>query len=423
MLRTLLTSVAALGLAAAPAYADTFVIRGETVWTGTAQGMIENGVVVIEDDRIVTVGGADTEVPGGATEISAEWVTPGLIASFARTGLVEVGAEDSTNDTAAAMSPFSAALNAADGFNPDATAIDVTRIEGFTRLVVVPNTGNALFAGQGFVADTSGDLDTELDEKAFTFIKLGEAGAGLAGGSRQSAMTLLRAALDDARSYPARYITQNDGAVLNRIDAQALSPAARGQQLILIEASRASDLNAVMDLAEEEPSLKIVIVGADEAWRVAPRLAEMDIPVIINAFSNLPGSFEKLAATSENAARLAAAGVTFAIANVGDSSHQARLATQLAGNAVANGLSFDDALAALTTAPADMFGLTGYGRLAPGAPADVVGWDGDPLEVASAPIAVIIAGEQQSLESRQTRLRDRYLSLDESERPRAFTRP
>ncbi len=280
MIRTLLTSVAALGLAAAPAYADTFVIRGETVWTGTAQGMIENGVVVIEDDRIVTVGGADTEVPGGATEISAEWVTPGLIASFARTGLVEVGAEDSTNDTAAAMSPFSAALNAADGFNPDATAIDVTRIEGFTRLVVVPNTGNALFAGQGFVADTSGDLDTELDEKAFTFIKLGEAGAGLAGGSRQSAMTLLRAALDDARSYPARYITQNDGAVLNRIDAQALSPAARGQQLILIEASRASDLNAVMDLAEEEPSLKIVIVGADEAWRVAPRLAEMDIPVI-----------------------------------------------------------------------------------------------------------------------------------------------
>ena len=92
MIRTLLTSVAALGLAAAPAYADTFVIRGETVWTGTAQGMIENGVVVIEDDRIVTVGGADTEVPGGATEISAEWVTPGLIASFARTGLVEVDA-------------------------------------------------------------------------------------------------------------------------------------------------------------------------------------------------------------------------------------------------------------------------------------------------------------------------------------------
>ena len=144
MIRTLLTSVAALGLATAPALAETFVIRGETVWTGTAQGVIENGIVVIEDDRIVSVGGSGTEVPDGATEITAAWVTPGLIAAFSQTGLVEVDAEDSTNDTAAAMSGFSAALNAADGFNPDATAIDVTRIEGFTRLVVAPDTGNCL---------------------------------------------------------------------------------------------------------------------------------------------------------------------------------------------------------------------------------------------------------------------------------------
>ncbi len=423
MIRSLISSVAAISLAAAPAIAETFVVRGETVWTGTAQGTIENGVIVIEDDRIVSVGGASLEVPEDATEISAPWVTPGLIAAFSRTGLVEVGAEDSTNDTMAATSPFSAALNAADGFSPDATAIDVTRIEGFTRLVVAPNTGSSLFAGQGFVADASGDLESEVSERAFAFIKLGEAGAGLAGGSRQSAMTVLRAALDDARGFPARYLAHNEGAVLSRVDAQAFAPAARGQQLLVIQASRASDLNAIMDLAEEDPSLKIVIVGADEAWRVAPRLAELQIPVIINAFSNLPSSFEQLAATSENAARLSDAGVQFAIANVGDGSHQARLATQLAGNAVANGLSFDDALAALTSAPADIFGLTGYGRIAPGARADIVAWDGDPLEVVSAPVAILIGGEQASLESRQTRLRDRYLSLDEAERPRAYSRP
>ena len=423
MIRTLFASVAAIGLTAAPALAETIVLRGETVWTGTAQGTIQNGVVVIEDDRIVTVGGENTEVPDGATEISAAWVTPGLIAAFSRTGLVEVSAEDSTNDTMAANSKFSTSLNAADGFNPDATAVDITRIEGFTRLVVAPNTGNTILAGQGFVADTSGDLDADIDAQAFSFIKLGESGAGLAGGSRQSAMAMLRAALDDARTYPARYLTHNEGAALNRLDALSFSTAARGQQLMVIQASRASDLNAVMDLAEEYPNLDIVIVGADEAWRVADRLAIMDIPVIINAFSNLPSSFEQLAATSENAARLADAGVTFAIANIGDESHQARLATQLAGNAVANGLSFNDALAALTTAPADIFGLTGFGRLAPGAHADVVAWDGDPLEVVSSPTAVIIAGEAQSLESRQTRLRDRYLSLDESERPRAYSRP
>ena len=423
MRKSLATALAAFTCLTAPALADTYVIRGENVWTGTSQGTIKNGVVVIEDDRITAVGGASTSVPDGASEISAKWVTPGLISAYSQTGLVEVGAEDPTNDARAGASVYSISLNAADGFNPDATAIDVTRIEGFTRLVVAPQTGNTMFGGQGFIADTSGDLDTPLEEKAFTVIALGEAGAGLTGGSRASAMATLKAALDDGRSYPARYIANSEGDALKRLDAQAFSPAARGQQLIMVRANRASDLNAVMDLAEEQPNLKFVIVGADEAWRVAPRLAQLDIPVIVDAFSNLPSSFEHLAATSENASRLADAGVTFAIANVGDSVEQARLASQIAGNAVANGLDFDDALAALTVTPAEIFNMTGYGTLAPGAHADVVAWDGDPLEVTSGPVAVIIDGETQSLESRQTRLRDRYLNLDESERPMAYHKP
>lgn len=423
MSRKLAAALAAFTCLTAPAMADTYVIRGETVWTGTSQGTIQNGVVVVEDDTITAVGGPDTAVPAGASEISAAWVTPGLISAYSQTGLVEVGAEDPTNDASAGASVYSLALNAADGFNPDATAIDVTRIEGFTRLVISPSTGSAMFGGQGFIADTSGDLDTPIREKAFTFITLGEAGAGLTGGSRASAMTTLKAALDDARAYPARYIATSEGDALKRLDAQAFNAAARGQQLILVQAHRASDLNAVMDLAEEQPNLKFVIVGADEAWRVAPRLARLDIPVIVDAFSNLPSSFERLAATSENAARLAEAGVTFAIANVGDSAQQARLATQIAGNAVANGLDHDDALAALTVTPASIFSMTGYGNLSPGAHADIVAWDGDPLEVTSGPVAVLIDGETQSLESRQTRLRDRYLSLDESERPLAYRKP
>ncbi|MAN47088.1 MAG: amidohydrolase [Hyphomonas sp.] len=423
MRKSLATALAAFTCLTAPALADTYVVRGENVWTGTSQGTIKNGVVVIEDDRITAVGGASTAVPDGASEISAKWVTPGLISAYSQTGLVELGAEDPTNDAMAAASAYSISLNAADGFNPDATAIDVTRIEGFTRLAVAPQTGNTMFGGQGFIADTSGDLDTPLKEKAFTVIALGEAGAGLTGGSRASAMATLKAALDDGRAYPARYIANTEGDALKRLDAQAFSQAARGQQLIMVRAHRASDLNAVMDLAEEQPNLKFVIVGADEGWRVAPRLAELDIPVIVDAFSNLPSSFERLAATSENASRLAEAGVTFAIANVGDSVEQARLASQIAGNAVANGLDFDDALAALTVAPAEIFNMTGYGTLAPGGHADVVAWDGDPLEVTSSPVAVIIDGETQSLESRQTRLRDRYLNLDESERPMAYHKP
>ena len=417
----------ALGLAASlpGAAAQTYVLRGETVWTGTDRGTLLNSDIVVEDGRIVAISeGAPAPAVENATVIEASWVTPGLISAFSRTGLVEVGAEDSTNDVSGASTVYSVALNAADGFNPNATPVDVTRIEGFTRIAVAPSTGINIFAGQGFVADTSGDQDTTLEEKAFVFVTLGEAGAASAGGSRPAAMTQLRAALEDARTFPARYIAHNEGSALNRTDAQALGPAARGRQLILVQANRVSDLNAIMDLAESDPALRFAILGADEGWMVADRLASLRIPVIVDAFSNLPSSFENLGSTAENASRLVAAGVRVSIAHLDDNSHQARLATQVAGNAVANGLDKDAALAALTHNPADLFDLTGYGRLEVGAPADVVAWDGDPLEVTSSPVAVLIDGEVQSLESRQTRLRDRYIDLsEEADLPLAYKRP
>ncbi|MFN3608252.1 MAG: amidohydrolase family protein, partial [Hyphomonas sp.] len=388
MIRPLILSLAALCLAPL-GLAQPVAILGEKVWTGTAQGTLTNGVVVIDDGRIVSVG---TSVPAGMAQVEAKWVTPGLISAFSRTGIAEVPGEKSANDIGAGASPFSAALNAADGFNPDTTSIAITRLEGFTRIAVAPDARSKLFAGQGFLADTSAQPGSIFKQRAFAFLVLGERGASLSGGSRPAAWAALRGAFDDVRFFTARYMTHNDGNVLTRMDAQALMPAVRGEQLILIEAHRASDLEAIMDFKQQNAGLRVAIVGADEGWRVADRLAAMNIPVIVDAFSNLPASFSQLAATSENAARLAEAGVTVAIVNLGDSSLQARLAPQVAGNAVANGLPFDTAMQALTTAPAAIFGMEGLGVLAPGARADVVAWDGDPLEITSAPTAVFIDG-------------------------------
>jgi imidazolonepropionase-like amidohydrolase len=421
MIRRLILSLAALG-AASVAAAQPVAVYGKNVWTGTAQGTITDGVVVIDNGRVVSVGKAPGAVPAGAAEVRAEWVTPGLISGFSRTGLSEVSGVDDTNDAGAGSSDFSAALNAADGFNPDATSVAVTRLAGFTRLAVAPQASSKLFGGQGFLAETSGLTGSVFRDRAFAFIVLGEPGANLAGGSRPAAWASLRGAFDDVRFFGARYMTHNEGNVLTRMDAQALMPAVKGEQLIVFQASRASDLNAIMDFKEQNPALRIAIVGADEGWRVARRLAALDIPVIVDAFSNLPASFSQLASTSENAKRLSEAGVTVAIVNLDNDSHLARLATQIAGNAVANGMSHDAAMRSLTTAPAEIFGMTGLGTLAPGARADVVAWDGDPLEVTSAPTAVYIDGEAQPMESRQTKLRDRYRNLDESERPLAFRR-
>jgi imidazolonepropionase-like amidohydrolase len=421
MIRKILLSAAAAATLTLGAGAQNIAITNAKVWTGTDAGTLENANIYISNGEISGLG-VNFAPPSGTELIDAEgnWVTPGIFSPFSRTGIVEVGAEDSTNDTNAAGSPFSVALRAADGFNPAATPVDVTRIEGVTRIAVAPSTGGSMIAGQGFLADTSGDADSISDDRAFVFIDLGEGGAGLAGGSRSAAWAALRGAFADARGYPARFMAHNEGDTLTRADAQAFGRAVRGQQLILISAHRASDLRLVMDLKQENPNLNLAIVGADEGWIVADELAAANIPVIVDPFQNLPASFSQLGATSKNAERLIAAGVPTAFSYLGDNGHQARLVLQSAGNAAANGVGFDDAMAAMTTVPAAIFGVDNSGTIERGSTADLVIWDGDPLEITSAPVAVFIDGEVQSLESRQTKLRDRYLELDESEKPLAY---
>ena len=414
MIRKLLTSAAILSLMSGAALADTLAVSGGTIWTGTDDEPIANGIVIIVDNEIAAIGDDTLAIPDGATLIDADgrWITPGIFTPFTRVGLVEVGAEASTNDISAGESKYSTALNAADAFNPSATSIPVTRIEGVTRMAVAPGNGGSIFAGQGFIADTSGDSTSITQERAFQFITFGEGGAQQAGGSRAAAWVDFQAALDDARSFTARYITNPEGGALNRIDAQALAPAARGQQLILVSLHRASDIRRLISFADNNPTLDFAIIGATEGWLVADELAAADIPVIIDPLDNLPASFEQLAATQYNAERLISAGVTTAFTNLGDNGHQARLILQAAGNAVGNGVSQADAIRAVTSVPADIFGRSDLGRLESGALADLVIWDGDPLEITSAPTTVIIEGEIQPLESRQTKLRDRYLNLE-----------
>ena len=423
MIRTLcLAATSALALCFSAAAQD-LAISNAKVWTGTDAGTLNSATVIIIDGEITGVG-INLAPPSNMRTVNAngKWLTPGIIVPFTRVGIVEVGAEDSTNDTSAGGSTFSVSLKAADGFNPSATTIPVTRIEGITSMAVAPANGASLIAGQGFIADTSGTPNSVSDDRAFVYIDLGEGGAGLAGGSRPAAWAALRGAFADARGYPGRYIGQNHGDMLNRADALAFSRAVRGQQLIVIAAHRASDLRKIIDLKNQYSNLNLAIVGADEGWLVANELAAADIPVIIDPFSNLPASFAQLGATARNAERLIDAGVVTAFAHLDFNGHQSPLILQSAGNAVANGVSFDEAMTAITVAPAEIFGLDTQGTIAIGNRADLVLWDGDPLEVMSAPELVIIAGDVQSPETRQTKLRDRYMDLDERQRPLAYKR-
>ena len=170
-------------------------------------------------------------------------------------------------------------------------------------------------------------------------------------------------------------------------------------------------MESLIAFKRAHPNLRFAIHGGAEAWQVASELAAARIPVIVDPLSNLPDRFERLSARLDNAALLQRAGVQFAIAPQPGTvdAQQARLALQLAGNAVTNGLDWDDAFKAISRTPAEIFGVGNeLGQLQRGYIADVVVWDGDPLEVMSAPTNVFIAGVEQPLTSRQTRLRDRY---------------
>ncbi|HYG65990.1 MAG TPA: amidohydrolase family protein [Thermoanaerobaculia bacterium] len=401
-------------------------ITGATVHTLGAAGKLEGATVLIEDGRIRAVG-RDVAVPSGARRIDAagKVVTPGLFDSLSRLGLVEVGAvEGSVDTTVEDYDPVTAAFQVADAINPRSSLIAVNRIEGLTRAVVAPEAGDSLIAGQAAIIHLGGPGDFLLRSPAAMFAVLGEAGAERAGGARGAALLRLREALQDAEDYAENRAAFERGDrreySVSRLDLEALVPVVRGELPLVVTVNRASDIQAALRLAKEL-ELKLILAGANEGWLVAREIAQAKVPVLVTPMENRPERFEILAATLENTARLHAAGVTVALMS-GDA-HNARNIRQAAGNAVAYGMPWDAALAAMTVVPARLWGLADrYGTLEPGKDADVVIWDGDPLEITTFADRVFIRGVEIPMRSRQTELRDRYKDLS-GDLPPAYRNP
>ena len=381
-----------------------------------------NETIVISGGRIVSVGTGPAPAGAQVVDAAGKWVTPGLIGGFTRLGIVEIDAVEETDDADSAKSAFSAAIDIAPGVNPRSVNIPINRIEGITAAVVAPTPGRSVFTGQGAVI-TLGDTSAPvLRPRAFQFVELGEKGAELSGGSRGSAFAEFRNGLAEAQDFirnGARYRAAAGPreALLNRADTEALVPVVEGRQPLLVHVERASDIEQVLALRGEFPRLRLIIVGATEGWVVAAKLAAAHVPVVASATNDLPERFEMLGATESNIGRMIRAGVTVALGMIDDNdARQIRLLPQQAGNLVAMakvpgavGLTHAEAMASITSAPAAIFGLGDMGSLAAGKRADVVVWDGDPLELASAPVAVMIDGKPIALVSRQTKLRDRYM--------------
>lgn len=457
-----LAAAALLLAGTAPAAAETIAITNGIVAIGDGSEPFQGATVVIRDGRVVAAGpGARIPADARIVDANGKWVTPGIVAGFSRLGLAEIDLGDrGADDTSAANGPFSAAIDVTPAINPLYTPIAVNRADGVTRALVAPSTARSIFAGQGAVIDTGADMSPVTRARAFQFVELGETGADDAGGSRPSAHILFRNALREAAELrrfadPVRSARtgepderlepvvrdpnearilgpgarRSEDVLLTRFDAAALVPVLQGRQHLLVHVERASDILQVIDLKREFRSLRIVIVGASEGWLVADQIAASGIPVIASAVNDLPASFEQLAATQSNVGRMRAAGVRVSIGTINDDeTRNVFRERQYAGNLVAltkipgaTGLSWGEALAAITSGPAEAIGMGGdFGSLAPGRRADVVIWSGDPLDPRSAAEAVFIDGVEQPLTNHQSRLRDRYRHLPRRELPEAY---
>ncbi|MCM8556585.1 amidohydrolase family protein [Sphingomicrobium sediminis] len=429
-MKRLLTALAASLIAASPAAAQPVAITGGKLVIGDGSAPIDNGVVIVDDGRVVAAG--NVAIPQGAiiVDASGKWVTPGIVAGYSRIGLAEVDGGSGPTDVSAGNSPHSAAIDVAWGVNPSAEPIRVSRADGVTRALVAPGGTNSIFAGQGAVIDTGMDYDPVTRAGAFQYVYMGQGGAQLAGGSRSAAALQLIDALTQARDGRPSTDRPEEGA-LTDADIRALRPVVRGEVPMLVAVERASDIVNLIRIKRQFPRIDMVLLGAGEGWLVADQIAAAGISVIAEPTANRPASFDQLAATQSNIGRLRAAGVDVGVALISDFvNRNARNGRQLAGNLVAlqkvpghTGVSWDQAFAMISSVPADMMGLGGeIGSLRSGRRADVVIWNGDPLELMSVPERVWIDGVEQDLTTRASRLAERYREIGEGQFPEAYDR-
>jgi imidazolonepropionase-like amidohydrolase len=403
-----------------------FAIRNARIVTVSGAD-IENGTVVIRDGKIEAVGTA-VNVPANAQSIDGRGLSvyPGMIDAGTNMGLVEVGqGANGTVDTSE-VGDFNPNAKAITAVNPHSAHIAVTRVEGITNTLTAPTGG--LISGQAALINLLGTAPKEMAvvpqfALVINYPRIGFGGGGFGGfqapvnlsetlTNNERQVDRIRKMLRDAEAYGRSLDAYERDKSLPRPDRnvvlEPLIPYVRGQQPVIFRADREAEIRGALKFAEEM-KLKPIILGGNDAWKVASLLKEKNVPVILTGVFSLPSrEDDAYDVLYENPAKLQQAGVRFAI-STGDGGAEVRNLAQYAGMASAYGLSKADAVKAVTLYPAQIMNVADrLGSIEPGKMANLVVTDGDLLEIRTRIRYLFIDGRPVVLSSRHTELNDAF---------------
>ncbi|MGD2217650.1 MAG: amidohydrolase family protein [Gemmatimonadales bacterium] len=382
---------------------------------------IADAVVMISDDRIGFVGPrARADIPAGAEVISVagKHIYPGMIDPITRIGMIEVGQVAASRDDQE-TGRYSPHVNALWGVHPHSAEVNVTRANGITAVLSVPGSG--VIWGAGAVIQLSGDTPERMAiaERAAIVIDFPSPSGKdwedpkLEGERLEELVDLFEravayAAVPSHNDDPTAPFDGNDR-MRERAMLEAMLPAVTGQMPVFFAAASERDIKTLFLFLDKFPEVDAVLVGADQAFRVADELAERGIPVIIaSALSRTNDRAEPVSANYANAGILHAAGVKIAF-GTGDYANVRNLPYH-AAKAVAFGLPQEVGLRAVTLNTAEILGLgSELGSIEVGKRADLIVTDGDPLQIVTNVERAFINGLEVSLEdNKHTRLFEQF---------------
>lgn len=392
-----------IALATAVSAGAQVAVRGETVYT-MAGPMIRDGVVLIRDGRIESVGAASVvRIPSGYKIINARVVTPGLVDAHSTIGLSGYLNQPHDQQQLERSAPIQPELRAVDAYNGRERLIEWVRSFGVTTVHTGHGPGSLISGQTMIVKTTSGEVEqATITPTAMIAASVGESGLGSAGrapGTYSKEIAMLRAELLKAQEYDRKQANaKEDQRGTRDLRAEALARVLKGEIPLLVTVHRAHNIIAVLRLAKEF-NIRVILDGAAESYIVAAQIKAANVPVIVHpTMYRAAGETENL--SMETASTLRKAGIAIALQS-GFENYvpKTRVVLFEAAVAAANGLTFEEALASVTIDAARILGVSArVGSLETGKDADLALYDGDPFEYTTHCTGTIINGKLVSEE-------------------------